>query len=573
MRDRSPPSTMPYMSHWATRFAGFGRQIRNTLRWPRPLNESNRLRASIRQAEIEGLQFAFYARLIAIVVVTAWLFSIVPWPRDLYYGTYAIVFFILGYIPYRLRHHRHGEKIKLAFIVLDVALVTAAILLPPPLAVVTDWPVQTRLRGQEFLYVLLLLAEAALTYSPRRVVWTGLSILVIWSIGVFAIYSLPDTLRFGDITAEESLTSASVLDLIFRPTFVGLTAWYTQLVATALFTLLITLTVWRSRRTLVQQVEAEVVRADLARYVSPDVASALTRRGDTDFGDPATRSVAVMFADIVGFTKLTETFSPERTFALLRSFQERSCAIVFKHGGTLDKYLGDGFMATFGSIDERPDASARALACALDLQQEIERWGRKRSGRGADPLMSRSGSTAVRSPWAISAVRSGSSSPSWVTSSTWRAGSRRSRARLADRSSPQMIAFGQRGTPNGSEGFNHPVRSNSGAGSKASSCTSRREPDLCTVRPGGRLPSRGGPKGTLSSEPLHRRNDCDGFRTSLVWPRSRKDGLVRAILVTSQEATMTRSSKRQARRWVIQELTRSMEQRSQPLPPSKPIED
>jgi hypothetical protein len=96
-------------------------------------------------------------------------------------------------------------------------------------------------------------------------------------------------------------------------------------------------------------------------------------------------------------------------------------------------------------------------------------------------------------------------------------------------------------------------------------------PDLCTVRSGGRLPSRGGPKGTFSSQPPHRRNDCDGFRTSLVWPRSRKDGVFRAILVASQEVTMTRSSKRQARRWIIQELTRCMEQHSQPLPSSKPI--
>jgi adenylate cyclase len=96
--------------------------------------------------------------------------------------------------------------------------------------------------------------------------------------------------------------------------------------------------------------------------------------------------VAVLFADIVGFTKLTEPLSPERTFALLRSFQERSCAIVFKHGGTLDKYLGDGFMATFGSIGLQPDAPARALACAFELQQEIDRWSRKRSGRGATPL-------------------------------------------------------------------------------------------------------------------------------------------------------------------------------------------
>jgi adenylate cyclase len=351
-----------------------------------PGNTQDRLQASIRQAELAGLQFAFYARLTAIVVVSVWLVWLVPWPRDLYYGAYAFGFFVLGYLPYRLRYHPHGEAIKLGFIVLDVALVSAAILVPPPASLGNEWPIQTRLRGQEFLYVLLLLAEAALTYSPRRVLWTGVSILFIWSIGVFTIYSQPDTLRFNDAAAEGALTSAAVLDLSFEPAFVGLTAWYTQLVATSLFTLLLTLTVWRSRRTLLNQVEAEVVRADLARYVSPDVAEALTRYGGDAFGDPTTRTVAVLFADIVGFTKLTEPLSPERTFALLRSFQERSCAIVFKHGGTLDKYLGDGFMATFGSIELQPDAPVRALACAFELQREIERWNRKRSDRGAAPV-------------------------------------------------------------------------------------------------------------------------------------------------------------------------------------------
>src|SRR5215207_883312 len=375
------------MSDMKSQTIGFSDRIARDHRMLWPSNKSkDRLRANTRQAELEGLQFAFYARLTAIVIVSVWLFWIVPWPRDLYYGAYAFGFFLLGYIPYRLRHHPRGEAIKLGFIVLDVALVTAAILVPPPASLGGEWPIQTRLRGQEFLYVLLLLGEAALTYSPRRVIWTGVSILVIWSIGVFSIYSQPDTLRFNDAAAEGALTSAAILDLSFKPAFVGLTAWYTQLVATSLFTLLITLAVWRSRRTLLNQVEAEVVRADLSRYVSPDVAEALARRGGTAFGEPATRTVAVLFADIVGFTKLTETLSPERTFALLRSFQERSSAVVFKHGGTLDKYLGDGFMATFGSIGLQPDAPARALACAFELRQEIERWNRKRSGRNAKPL-------------------------------------------------------------------------------------------------------------------------------------------------------------------------------------------
>lgn len=372
------------MKNWLRTFCV--RTMRSLRSFLSPTPIGDHLQASIRQAELEGLRFAFYARLTALVVVSLWLLWIVPWPRDVYYGAYALAFFVLGYVPYRLRHHPHGETIKLGFIIMDVALVSAAILIPPPLGLGTDWPVQTRLRGQEFLYVLLLLAEAAITYSPRRVMWTGLSIMGIWSIGVFAIYSRSDTIRFKDVAADSVQTSSDIMRISFEPTLVALTPWHTQLVATFLFTVLIGLSVWRSRRTLLNQVEAETLRVDLARYVSPDVAEALTVRVKTGFGNPTTRTVAVLFADIVGFTKLTETLSPERTFALLRSFQERCSAVVFTNEGTLDKYLGDGFMATFGSIDLRSDAPARALQCAFDLQDEINRWNRKRSDRGATPL-------------------------------------------------------------------------------------------------------------------------------------------------------------------------------------------
>jgi adenylate cyclase len=347
---------------------------------------SRRFADSIRKAELEGLQFAFYARLTAIIVVTAWLAWVVEWPRSAYYASFAVVLFISGYIPYRLRFHAYSEAMKLGFILLDIALVTTAVLLPPPFEQGSEWPVQTRLRGQEFLYAILLLGEAALTYSPLRVVWTGSAIIGIWSIGVYSIYARPDTSRFNAVADAGEMSSAEALTLFFDPTFVGLTAWRTQLIATALLTLLITLSVWRSRRTLIQQVEAEVKRADLARYVSPDVADALASSTRSGFGDPTNRTVAVLFADIVSFTRMTEALSPEQTFALLRSFQERSCGVVFRHGGTLDKYLGDGFMATFGAIDDRSDAAACAIACAFDLQHEIERWNTKRSRRGALPV-------------------------------------------------------------------------------------------------------------------------------------------------------------------------------------------
>jgi adenylate cyclase len=129
-----------------------------------------------------------------------------------------------------------------------------------------------------------------------------------------------------------------------------------------------------------------VLRSDLARYVSPDVADALVHQTVSDFGEPATRNVAVLFADIVGFTALNERLSPERTFALLRSFQERSTRVVFRHQGSLDKYLGDGFMATFGSFRDEGGVADRALACAFELLAEIEHWNEKRAARKAQRL-------------------------------------------------------------------------------------------------------------------------------------------------------------------------------------------
>ena len=345
-----------------------------------------RSRASVRRAELDGLVFAFRARTLAVVAVTLWLVATVPWPRDAYYAALAGAFFLLGYIPYRWRHHERADWIKRGFLLLDAALVTAAIAMPPPPGIGVDWPIQQRLRGQEFLFLLLLLAEAALTYSAVLVLWTGAAIASIWSVGVLIVYRLPDTRRFADAAAENILTDADALRLYFEPTFVSLTGWRTQLVATALFTLILALAVWRGRRTLLAQVQAEVVRTELARYVSPDIAEALTARGAQSFGQPSRREVAILYADIVGFTRATEHLTPERTFALLRSFHERGCRVVFEHGGTLDKYLGDGFMATFGGLEDQPDGADRALACAFGLRDEIERWNAKRRARGAPPL-------------------------------------------------------------------------------------------------------------------------------------------------------------------------------------------
>ncbi|OAS23781.1 adenylate/guanylate cyclase domain-containing protein [Methylobacterium platani] len=361
-------------------------RLRHWLAGRLPPRPRGRMAENVRAAELAGLAFAFRARAVAIVVVSLWLLVLVPWPRDLYYLASAGLFFVLGTIPFALRHHRHAWAIKLGFTVLDVALMTAVIILPPPAGLGVDWPIQTRLRTPEFVYLLLLLGEAALTYRPLAVLWTGGWIAALWSLGVWLVYARADTVRFADIPRDGPLSAEASLRIFLDPAYVGLTPLWTQGIATGLFTLLLAIAVWRGRGLLLAQVRAEVVRADLARYVSPDVADALSARAHAGFGAPQTRVVAVLFADVVGFTGMSEDLGPERAFALLRGFRERSCKVVFRHAGTLDKFMGDGFMATFGGLDGRGDAAARAVACALDLQHEIDAWNAKRAARAAAPV-------------------------------------------------------------------------------------------------------------------------------------------------------------------------------------------
>ena len=70
---------------------------------------------------------------------------------------------------------------------------------------------------------------------------------------------------------------------------------------------------------------------------------------DEPLGAARSQKVAILFADVVGFTGLAESQPPEKVLALLREVLKLMATRVFQHEGTLDKYLGDGIMATFGT--------------------------------------------------------------------------------------------------------------------------------------------------------------------------------------------------------------------------------
>ncbi|MEA2778643.1 MAG: adenylate cyclase [Rhodospirillaceae bacterium] len=133
-----------------------------------------------------------------------------------------------------------------------------------------------------------------------------------------------------------------------------------------------------------QLTEAERKRASLARYFSPNMVDDMMRSGR----DLMARSqiITVLFADMVGFTGLTATLPSIEVIALLREYLAMFEEAVFAHGGTLDKYLGDGVMATFGTPRPGPRDATNAIACARAMAEKIVAWNMARIAEGQTPL-------------------------------------------------------------------------------------------------------------------------------------------------------------------------------------------
>ncbi|KYF98098.1 adenylate/guanylate cyclase, partial [Sorangium cellulosum] len=126
-----------------------------------------------------------------------------------------------------------------------------------------------------------------------------------------------------------------------------------------------------------EQGEAEIareakLRGDLGRFMDKAVVDAIVR-GEHPLALGGKRAaVSVLFADVVGFTPLAESRDAERMVALLNELFSMLTEIVFRHGGTVDKFIGDCVMAVWGAPLAQADHARRALAAAEDMMRFLE---------------------------------------------------------------------------------------------------------------------------------------------------------------------------------------------------------
>jgi adenylate cyclase len=98
------------------------------------------------------------------------------------------------------------------------------------------------------------------------------------------------------------------------------------------------------------------------------------------------RELSILFSDIRGFTSLSETMDPEALVEVLHEFLDPMSEIIVKHGGTIDKYIGDAIMALFGAPLDQPDHSPRACRTALEMVQSLKALDQEWLERGKPSL-------------------------------------------------------------------------------------------------------------------------------------------------------------------------------------------
>lgn len=214
------------------------------------------------------------------------------------------------------------------------------------------------LKTPTLMYVFIFIALRALRFDPRFVLTTGLVAVTGWlGLVFYAALSDMDGMR---VTRNyvDYLTGNTIL--------IGAEIDKTMVILAV--TVVLTAALYRGREMLFQSIREHAAADDLRRFFAPEVAASITG-ADTELkaGEGDVREAAILFVDVRGFTGTARSLPPEVVMQVLSRYQSAVGAVIEEHDGRIDKFLGDGILATFGALNPSATPAADALRAALDM--------------------------------------------------------------------------------------------------------------------------------------------------------------------------------------------------------------
>jgi class 3 adenylate cyclase len=323
------------------------------------------------RAEQSGLKLAIIGRIAALVLMGIWLIGTrADDPtRAIGYVIVLSIFAVLGLGHYALIGRRFDRPwVKYVFITLDVAIVSALVATQPLFPSAPDLPAVMTFRGSSFPFYFVILGVAAFSFSPAMVMWTGVAGAIGWLAAFWHVAGAVEGVRnWSDIPPNP--TAEQIMAVVLDPRFGGLGGRIQESVLLVVVGFLIAVVMWRARTTLRRQLDAERDRSTLSgmfgRFVPQAIVSAmLAGRGTLA---PVEREATVLFADIAGFTAMTERLGAARTVEILNVYFDEVTRIIGAHNGIVTQFQGDGVLATFNVPIEDPNHAGNAFQAAEEI--------------------------------------------------------------------------------------------------------------------------------------------------------------------------------------------------------------
>jgi adenylate cyclase len=240
-----------------------------------------------------------------------------------------------------------------------------------------DQPASFYLKAPTLLYVFIFIALRALRFEARYVVLAGVTASLGWMALVVYVIKIDPQDTMITRNYVDYMTSNSVL----------LGAEFDKIISILVVTAVLAIALSRARKLLESSIVEAIAHQDLSRFFSPEIALKITGSElRVKPGEGEAREAAILNIDIRGFTALAATMDPSALIKLLHEYESIMVPVVQNHGGNIDKFLGDGILATFGAVLPSEHYAADSLRAVDDLVIAADDWNAARRAAGQDPI-------------------------------------------------------------------------------------------------------------------------------------------------------------------------------------------
>ena len=330
--------------------------------------ESPAARHALADAERKGFRLAVIGRSCALVAIALFYLATYGYPNNIYVAGLILATAAVGFVPLSLAGSRYERAGRYAFFAFDVAALSAVLALAP-ISSGGDVPQNLVFQTTRGDYYFVVVAISVLALSPALVLWTGLCAVAGLAAATLWILSGMDRVVGSALPAAPS--REAFLSVFLDPDYLSIAVRVSEGVKIALVTAIAALAVHRARNMVRAHAAAEAERARVqqifGRYVPAQVAEQLIHSGQLA---PHQREASIIFCDIEGFTRMSESLQPAELIQLLNSFFSAATAIIDERGGVVVNHVGDALIAAFNAplpIDGHAGRAVDAARALLSL--------------------------------------------------------------------------------------------------------------------------------------------------------------------------------------------------------------